>query len=145
MIDAKLVDKKLMRMETFLRELETAKGPSHYEAFKTDIVFKRFVERNIELAIEQMIDVCRHLVSGLDLDEPESYAACFETLARADVVPADTVDTFKSMARHGNLLIHGYDGVDDAITFGIFKKRLSDFRLFARSIRGYLMSTPQGS
>jgi len=89
-----------------------------------------------------MIDICRHLVSGLDLEEPETYAACFEILGNAGIIPKEAVETFKTMSRYRNLLIHGYDGVDDTITFGIFKKRLEDFRTFIALIRQYLASTP---
>ncbi|MGE0086296.1 MAG: HepT-like ribonuclease domain-containing protein [Desulfococcaceae bacterium] len=42
------------------------------------------------------------------------------------------------MAKYRNLLIHAYDGVDDSITFGIYKKRLGDFRIFVKSVREYI-------
>jgi len=87
-----------------------------------------------------MIDICRHLVSGLDLQEPETYAACFEILGDADIIPETSVETFKSMARYRNLIIHGYDGVEDTITFGIFKKHLGGFRTYIGYIRQYLRS-----
>ncbi len=61
--------------------------PTDYSGFSENLVFKRFVERNMELAVEQMIDICRHLVSGLDLEEPESYADCFAVIGRAGVLP----------------------------------------------------------
>ena len=142
MIDGELITRKLKRIEQFLREIHAAEAPPTFEAFSRNIIFKRFIERNIELCIEQMVDICRHLVSGLDLREPETYAACFEILGNADVVPKTTVETFKSMVRYRNLIVHGYDGVDDTITFGIFKKRLGDFRTFVDAIRGYLQRHP---
>ncbi len=138
MIDKRLIEKKLRRIETFVKEIESEKGPTDYSGFSENLVFKRFVERNMELAVEQMIDICRHLVSGLDLDEPESYADCFTVIGRAGVLPESTVDTFKSMARFRNLLIHMYDDVDDTITYGIYKNRLQDFCLFAGEVRKYL-------
>jgi uncharacterized protein YutE (UPF0331/DUF86 family) len=137
MIDKSLIEKKLRRIETFLREIETADAPSDFDSFIKDIIFKRFLERNIELSIEQMIDVCKHFISGLDLQEPETYADCFDILGQSGVLDGEKVDIFKSMARYRNLLIHGYDGVDDTITYGIFTKRLNDFRIYTNEVRKY--------
>lgn len=138
MIDKHLIEKKLRRIEEFLREVASADVPEDFDTFSGNIVFKRFVERNIELAIEQMIDICKHLVSALDLQEPETYAECFEILGRADILPAETLETFKSMARYRNFLIHAYDGIDDTVTYGIYKKRLGDFHVFVGVIRKYM-------
>ena len=145
MIDPHLLTRKLKRIEQFLREMETADVPLTFDEFSNNTVVKRFVERNIELSIEQMIDICRHLVSGLDLQEPETYAACFEILGNADIIPKTSVETFKAMTRYRNLIIHGYDGVEDSITFGIFKKRLGDFRTYIGFIRRYLKRQSRGS
>ncbi len=138
MIDKHLIEKKLRGIEGFLREIEVAEAPVDFDSFSKNIIFKRFVERNIELAIEQMTDICKHFISGLDLQEPETYAECFEIIGRSGILEAESVDTFQSMARYRNLLIHAYDGVDDTITYGIYSKRLNDFRLFTSSIRNYL-------
>ncbi|VEN72879.1 conserved hypothetical protein [Candidatus Desulfarcum epimagneticum] len=140
MIDLKLTERKLRKIEEFLREIEAQKAPGSYEAFSGDVVFKRFVERNIELAIEKMIDVCRHVVSGLDLREPETYAECFEILSESGALAEKEADIFKSMVRYRNMMIHSYDGVDDGVTYGVYQKHLDDFRLFIRAIRNFLAS-----
>lgn len=138
MIDRHLVEKKLRKMEEFLRELESA-GVDTFEDFKGDVVRKRFIERNIELTIEQMIDVCKHLVSGLDLGEPETYSECFDMLCREEIVQKENLDTFKAMIRFRNFLIHAYDGIDDSVTYGIYAQRLSDFGAFIKSMREFLL------
>lgn len=138
MIDKPLVEKKLRRIEDFLREMRGIKIET-FEEFKGNIITKRFIERNIELAIEQMIDICKHLVSGLDLSEPETYSECFDILAEKDIIAKENVDTFKSMVRFRNVLIHAYEGVDDSITYGVYKRRLDDFRAFVKEIRDYLI------
>lgn len=138
MIDKKLIEKKLRRIEDFLKELEIVKIDT-IEDFKEDIVTKRFIERNIELAIEQMIDICKHFVSGFDLKEPETYTECLDILAKERIILEENLDTYKSMVRFRNILIHAYEGVNDSITYGIYKKRLEDFRLFTKEIRGYLL------
>ena len=138
MIDKHLVERKLRKIEDFLRELKSAEIGT-IEEFKKNIVVKRFIERNIELAIEQMVDICRHFVSGLDLAEPETYAGCFDMLAKEGVISEQNLDMFKSMVRFRNILIHAYEGVDDSITYGIYKRRLNDFRSFIKEIRDHLV------
>jgi len=137
MVDRLLIERKLGKIEVYLRELQSAQVKS-LEEFRRNVVTKRFVERQLELCVEQMIDICKHLVAGLDLPEPETYAGCFDILAGAGVVPENHLTVFKSMARFRNLLIHGYDDVDDAVTYGIFTGRLGDFTMFASAIRDYL-------
>ncbi|MBI4698977.1 MAG: DUF86 domain-containing protein [Nitrospirae bacterium] len=142
MIDEKLIEKKLRRIEDFLREINNVEIGS-LDKFKENIVTKRFVERNIELAIEQMVDICKHLVSGLDLSEPETYVECFDLLAKEEIILQENLDTFKAMIRFRNILIHAYDGVDDSITYGIYKQRLNDFKIFIREIRNYLLKAKE--
>jgi len=145
MIDVLLIEKKLRKIEMFIREIENESPPDNFESFSKNIVFKRFVERNIELSIEQMINICKHFVSALDLQEPTSYAHCFEIIANASIVPQNTIQTFRLMAGYRNFIIHGYDSVDDTVTYDIFKKRLNDFRLFIHAVRNYLSKHVQGN
>ncbi len=138
MIDKPIIEKKLRKIEDFLRELKNVEIPT-MEEFTSNIVFIRFIERNIELAIEQMIDICRHLVSDHDLAEPETYSDCFDILAKEGVIIEQNLLMCKAMIRFRNKLIHVYDGIDDSITFGIYKHRLNDFRVFINEIRAYLI------
>jgi uncharacterized protein YutE (UPF0331/DUF86 family) len=39
------------------------------------------------------------------------------------------------------MLIHAYNGVDDSITYGIFKKQLGDFDAFIGLIRNFLLKS----
>ena len=137
MIDRHLIEKKLRKIEEFLREFEKIDVPS-FEEFTRDIVVKRFIERNIELSIEQMVDICKHLVSRLNLQEPETYSECMEIIADEGIIHSNDLETFKSMIKFRNILIHAYEGVDDTITYGIYKNRLNDFRKFIASIRKYM-------
>mgnify|MGYP001576691681 CR=1 FL=1 len=137
MIDKPLIEKKLRKIEDFLRELKTVNIES-LKDFKENTVVKRFVERNLELSIEQMVDICKHFISGLDLREPETYSECFEIITENGVLSKETLNIFKSMVRFRNILIHTYDGIDDSITYEIYKQRLEDFRTFINSIRAFL-------
>ncbi|MCU0579700.1 MAG: DUF86 domain-containing protein [Desulfobacterota bacterium] len=140
MVDHKLIERKIRKMEEYLRELKKVPIKS-LEEFTGNTVVKRFVERNIELAIEQMMAICKHLVAGLDLDEPETYAECFDILHQNKILPAKPLLTFKAMARYRNRLIHVYDDFDDAVTFDVYTTHLKDFSAFARIIRSFINKT----
>jgi uncharacterized protein YutE (UPF0331/DUF86 family) len=140
MTDKQLVEKKLRTIEQYVRELRNVEFKT-FESFREDVIKKRFVERNIELSIEQMIDICRHIVSSLDLKEPETYAECFKVLGTKGIIPDGKIATFQKMVRYRNMLIHAYNGVDDSITYGIFKKQLGDFDAFIRLIRDFLLKS----
>ena len=137
MIDKILLERKLRKIEEFLKEIKSAEI-GDFEEFKNNIIIKRFVERNLELAIEQMIDICKHLVSGLDLKEPETYAECFNIISDNNIISAKNSKNFESMARFRNLIIHSYDYVDDSVVYGIFKNHIKDFDIFAKEIRRYI-------
>ncbi len=137
MIDLKLVEKKLRSIEDFLREIQNSPKINNFCEFENNVQFKRFIERNIELCIEKMIDVCRHIVSRLNLKEPESYGECFEMLTKEGIIAQDYLNTIQSMIKFRNLLIHAYDKIDDNITYGIYKKHLPDIKQFVDIIRKY--------
>lgn len=86
MIDKVIVEKKLRKIEDLLRELKSVPVGS-FDAFRANIVTKRFVGRNIERAVEQMVAVCKHFVSRLDLKEPETYAECLSVSHRPGLSP----------------------------------------------------------
>jgi len=56
MIDKILIERKLKNIEEFLMELDAAPVGS-LEEFTSNLMARRFIERNIELAIEQMLDI----------------------------------------------------------------------------------------
>lgn len=108
-----------------------------YEEYCKNIILKRFIERNIELAIEQVISICKHIISKLNLREPSSYAECFEILVENGIISEKNLEIYKQMARFRNLLIHIYDKLDDRIVYKIYKERLKDFEIFAEEIKSY--------
>jgi len=118
----------------FIKELRELKN-LNFEEFEKNVIIKRFIERNLELAIQQMIDICKHIVSKLNLREPISYADCFEVLVEEGILSEKNLEKYKNMAKFRNLLIHIYDTVNDKTTYEIFQNCLQDFEIFVKEIR----------
>lgn len=142
MIDKHLIEHKLKRIENFILEIKAVNIPS-FKEFNSDIVKKRFIERNLQLSIEEMIDICKHIVSFLDLPSTETYSECFMRLAENGIIDKKHLATYKKMVSFRNRLIHGYEKMDDAIIYNAYKKGFKDIRLFINDIRNYLQKGKQ--
>jgi uncharacterized protein YutE (UPF0331/DUF86 family) len=44
------------------------------------------------------------------------------------------------MAGTRNILVHGYDKVDDSLIYGILKRHIDDFKVFLKEIRDNYLS-----
>lgn len=75
-----------------------------------------------------------HKLSDVDV------AVLFDERVKGEegVVPADLFPRLIDVARFRDLLVHEYAKIDDAIVYGIPKKRLGDFDRFAKAIVTYL-------
>ncbi len=87
-------------------------------------------ERNIHVAIESCLDIGKIIISKYDLKEPADNKGIFIVLSESDVIDKEVLEFLVPMAGTRNILVHGYDRIDDALIFGIMKRHLSDFEKF---------------
>ncbi len=65
-------------------------------------------ERNLEVAIEALIDVGEFLVARVCCEVPKSYTDIFRILSRYGVLPPDVVGRCIELVKLRNILIHNY-------------------------------------
>lgn len=56
MINKVLIKSKIKKMSKYINEIETYR-PKSLQEYKNNLILKRFIERNLELAIQEMIDI----------------------------------------------------------------------------------------
>jgi uncharacterized protein YutE (UPF0331/DUF86 family) len=97
-------------------------------------------ERNLQIAIEACLDIGKIIISQKKLPEPKDYKGVFLALAQAHVIQSETTRFLAEMAGARNILVHGYDKVDDGLIYGVLKRHLNDFDVFLNEIRdNYLL------
>ena len=133
MIDPALLDKKLAFIETCVRELVEL---VRVEALDSDIREQRFAQHTLQMALQSALDVSSHIVSARRLGEPETeignrgQTTFFRCPWKNVVCPlfpgvsADLLPILKAMAGLRNILVHGYQQVDNA--GGMRRKLLHD-------------------
>jgi len=105
-----------------------------FETYLKDYTLKDAVERNIEVAIQACIDIARIIIKREGLREPEDNKGVFIVLAENGIISEESLRFLIPMAGTRNILVHGYDKVDDAIIFGVLKNHLNDFYIFLKEI-----------
>jgi len=127
------INAKIAVVQERARRLSLFQGLS-FESYLKDLTTRDAVERNIEVAIQACIDIARIIIKKDGLREPEDDKGLFVVLAENGIISEDSLKFLIPMAGTRNILLHGYDKIDDAIIFGVLKKHLSDFYSFLKEI-----------
>ena len=101
---------------------------------------KDLTERNLQIAIEACFDIGKIIISQKMLRDPKDNKDIFVILAEAGIIGLRSLEFLTPMAGTRNILVHGYDKVDDSLVYGILKRHLDDFDIFLTEIRDNYLS-----
>jgi uncharacterized protein YutE (UPF0331/DUF86 family) len=125
----KAAEERVQRLVTISKRLQS------YEQFQSDLDLKDITERNLQIAIETCLDIAKIIILQKKLPEPKDNKGMFTILAENDIIDHQSLSFMIPMAGTRNILVHGYDKIDDSLIFGILKKHLGGFHVFLRQIR----------
>ncbi len=128
---------RIERLEQYMRDLSEAQA-RNFEAYERDKMLRRYTERMLHMAIDTCIQIGLDVLTSEGLRNPENYHDIFIVLGEADILPPDLVDSLTALVEFRNLLVYEHTAVDDAMVYGLTKKRLEDLGAFARVARSYL-------
>jgi uncharacterized protein YutE (UPF0331/DUF86 family) len=132
-MDFDRIHRKIVVIESNLSKLKVlSKEP--LDVFLSDF-------RNIESAkylllvsIECMIDICEHIVAKKRLGIPDSSAECIRFVFTSGYVSKDNMESYITMTKFRNRIVHLYHEVDDEELFSIIQNNLQDFSSFIKEI-----------
>ena len=108
---------------------------SSFDKYQGSPDVKDIAERNIQVAIEGCLDIARIVISSKELPEPKDNKGLFTVLAEAGILSDASLKFLVPMAGTRNVLVHGYDKVEDSVIYGVIKRHLDDFGVFLKEIR----------
>jgi len=111
--------------------------PSEFEDFDNRIL-KNAIYKELEFAIENIIDICSIINSDLRLGSPETEDSIVEHLERRKILDKAVLESIKEIKRFRNILIHKYGEIDDKMAFGSIQDGLKDFSLIIKEIEEFL-------
>lgn len=127
------------KITTIIERLNRLKALAHhldkYESYVSSTDVKDMAERNLQVAIECCLDVGKIIISQRGLAEPKDNKGIFSVLAGAGLISKEVFNFMAPMAGTRNILVHGYDKIEDSLIYGVLKNHLNDFDKFLKEIK----------
>lgn len=127
----------MKRLEKALQILQQSSKVS-FEELTGNHVFLSAVERNLQVAIECILDIGNLIIAEKGFETPDDNEDIIRILGDESVIPYDFAKTIKGIAGFRNILVHEYTGIDYRLLYDYLINRLDDFRNFAGYISSYL-------
>jgi uncharacterized protein YutE (UPF0331/DUF86 family) len=138
-----VIEARLKKLEEILKVLQQIKGEPT-EKLRTDQLIYSALERNLELAIQCVLDIGNHLIAIENWRSPKDYKDIIKILGEQAVLPHVFAKRIEKMAGLRNILIHSYLEIDqDEIINSL--KELDDIKEFIRHIKHYLENSKKNS
>jgi len=136
-LDRETIGRRLAKLEGYLTLLHELEGVDE-ETFVAEPKIHFYAAYLLQLAIQCVLDIGAHMVSGLNLGQVDKYADIPALLARRGIVSEELAVELAKMFGLRNILVHEYLEVDFRALYSFIKSKLSDFKEFATNINRFL-------
>lgn len=125
---------KLNSLETTLNELRSL-GKLTTVQLKDDWRTRRAVERDLQIAVEVVIDVCQRIIAIHGQTPAATGADAIDRCVQLGVLSGNAA--YGKMVQFRNFVVHRYENIDLDIITDIVNHRLNDFDAFRDAIMRY--------
>ena len=136
MVSPEVIRKRLRLLEGYLKKLRRIQASTDRETFLADSDRQDIAERNLQLAIEAVLDIGQHIIASSGWKPAEEYADVFAILGAHGILGKELLGRVQGMAGFRNLLVHEYAEVDHAQVFDVLQDHLQDLEALARVYLG---------
>jgi uncharacterized protein YutE (UPF0331/DUF86 family) len=122
---------KLQSLEQALSELRSL-GELNVNTLEGDWRTCRAVERNLQILVEVVIDICQRLIALTGQSPATSGRDAIERSIRTGIL--SDAPAYRQMAQFRNFIVHRYEQIDAAILVNMVNRQLADFDRFRDEI-----------
>ncbi len=128
---------KLQSLDQALAELRSL-GKVSVPLLDEDWRVRRAVERDLQILVEIVIDVCQRLISLANQAPATTGTEAVERCIQLGALSRN--EAYEKMVRFRNFIVHRYERVDVEILVDMVNRRLPDFEGFRSEILNYIQS-----
>lgn len=133
MVDKPLIQRKLERIETYLKQIRLKKDPG-LDLFERDKDLQCIILFNLIQSIQACIDTGSHIISDNEWEKPNTQADIFERLAEHKVITKQMARKMIRMVGFRNRIVHEYEKIDFKIVHGVWRKHIKDIEQFCKAV-----------
>ncbi len=137
MVDRDLILRKLADLDQYVDQVSEYRNIT-VEEYRKDWKTQRIVERTLQLAIEDCLDIANHVIADRRLRVPATHAESFTVLAEARLLDSAQRDAMIRMSGFRNLIVHEYARIDPAMVLRTLREHLGDFTRFKTAVLGWI-------
>jgi uncharacterized protein YutE (UPF0331/DUF86 family) len=126
---------KLQSLDQVLTELRSL-GQVSIQTLHEDWRVRRAVERDLQVLVEIVIDVCQRLISLSNQAPATTGAEAVERCIQLGALSRN--EAYEKMVRFRNFIVYRYECVDVEILADMVNRRLEDFEHFRNEILNYV-------
>jgi len=131
------ISRKLRFMKRYVDFLKSHRAISA-EELEENYELRSAIERNLELALESMLDIGEIIISEKGFEKPEDYKSVMLILGKEGVLPKVFAEKLVPAVGVRNILVHMYTEVDVKKICEFLRGNLGDFDEFAKYVANYL-------
>ena len=136
-----IIAQELQSLDEVLIELRTL-GQISRQQLDQDWRTKKAVERNLQILVEVVIDVCQRLLSLAGQTPATTGRDAVDRTVKSGFIQAD--EAYFKMVQFRNFVVHRYEHVDYETLVGMVNQRLTDFERFRDDVMNYVRKTTDG-
>ena len=129
-----VVFQKLQSLDQVLTELRSL-GVVTSRDLQDDWRTRRAVERDLEVLVEMVIDICQRLLALHDQTPAPTSRDAVERCVQLGALSDDTA--YRKMVQFRNFVVHRYEQVDVEVLVDMVNHRLTDFERFRSEVLAY--------
>lgn len=128
----------MQRLDECLDKLRNICQPVDFQTYISDSPLRDIAERNLQVAIEIVINVGSHIIAACGWESPDRHQDVLEILAKNGVLPQDFARRLNGIAGFRNILVHEYIRIDHQIVYDTLQTGLDDFEQFAQYVIDFI-------
>lgn len=132
-IDFDKVKQKLIFIEQNLDKLERLRKLPESE-FLSDFRNVDSAKYLIQVCIEAMLDIASHITARNRWGNPQTNKEYFKILAEKNIIDPQNIDTYFTMAKFRNRIVHMYFDINNEMIYKILLENTDDIRKFVAEI-----------
>lgn len=133
MVDRPLVERKLAKVEEYLKQIRGKKDPGP-TLFGEDKDLQSIIMFNLVQAIQSCMDIGSHIISDSGWEMPSTQAGIFESLADKKIIGRPLSRKMIQMVGFRNRIVHEYEKIDLAIVREVWRKHSKDMERFCKAV-----------